>query len=126
LNIQLDFQDAPVFRNVPLDKVHKKGYTISVEKQLMVVSEVINKAGTKVLTIRTSKYIENKTDLSIEILVQDDKSRYPHKAILGTVLLTHLHSSSHFHNKNSPALNSIDSLGVFPLSNDFYSTSSIE
>jgi hypothetical protein len=81
LQLQWD-QEAPVFHNVPLDKVHVKGYTISTEKNLHLITQVINKAGTKVLTVRTSKYIENKTSSWLDLMIIDSQRTTPHRTTL--------------------------------------------
>eukprot|EP01122_Echinamoeba_exundans_P011264 TRINITY_DN4424_c0_g1_i1.p1 TRINITY_DN4424_c0_g1~~TRINITY_DN4424_c0_g1_i1.p1 ORF type:complete len:3569 (-),score=802.37 TRINITY_DN4424_c0_g1_i1:9-9890(-) len=87
IDLQLQHDDAPVFKSVPLDKVHLKGYTLSTEKKLFIVTQVVNKAGTKVLTVRTSKFLENKTNQTLEIMILDTNKTTPHRAVLepGTV-----------------------------------------
>jgi hypothetical protein len=87
IDLQLQHDDAPVFKSVPLDKVHLKGYTLSTEKKLFIVTQVVNKAGTKVLTVRTSKFLENKTNQALEIMILDSTKTTPHRAVLepGTV-----------------------------------------
>lgn len=61
---------VPILRNIPLDKVHVKPHLAShVDRTLFWVSEVVNRGGTKVLTLRSSKIIQNNTPTAVELQI---------------------------------------------------------
>jgi hypothetical protein len=61
---------VPTLRNIPIDKVHVKPHLAShIDRSLFWVSEVVNRGGTKALTIRTAKIIENNTPADLEVQV---------------------------------------------------------
>eukprot|EP01122_Echinamoeba_exundans_P016084 TRINITY_DN8049_c0_g1_i1.p1 TRINITY_DN8049_c0_g1~~TRINITY_DN8049_c0_g1_i1.p1 ORF type:complete len:2404 (-),score=554.15 TRINITY_DN8049_c0_g1_i1:64-6402(-) len=61
---------VPTLRNIPIDKVHVKPHLAShIDRSLFWVSEVVNRGGTKALTIRTAKLIENNTPVDLEMQV---------------------------------------------------------
>jgi hypothetical protein len=75
--------DPILFPEVPIDKVHVRQYATSYSDRTLVnVTQVIRRGGTKILTLRTNKTIDNSTGQDIEVLVIDGTQKDPWTKII--------------------------------------------